>query len=86
MLAFSRGIADATVDVIMEITIKGDNVKRVPTWRAIQQIISEALEMGGLLTRIARSDGTRNYRALGEYQTTFTPDKGDNVHVTVFVG
>lgn len=72
-------------DTNMEITIKGVDVRRVPTWQAIQGLISETIEKRGHLTRIARSDNGCNYRALGEYQTTFTPESGDDVHVTVLV-
>ncbi len=65
----------------VEMTFRG--VNNMPTWLATQAILVEMLGVEGKLTRIARSDNKSNYRALGEYQVTFTPTTGDDVHVTI---
>jgi hypothetical protein len=43
-----------------------------PKWDTLQRIIREATnELNGELTRISRTDGGCDYRALGEYDLDF---------------
>jgi hypothetical protein len=66
-------------------TIRISGVKQAPLWVTTQRVIRETLNTEGQLTRITRPDGQCNYREIGEYHLTFTPDNGDNVTIKLQV-
>lgn len=73
----------------IKITITGIGLENTPKWDDLQAAIRSMLESDsespGQFTRIDRTDKGCNYRALGTYDITYTPETGDDVAIVLQV-